>query len=671
MISGDALISTSFEQTQRYRIPARMTRPPESLNEQRFRFAGRSRILVEIEDAVLAKDMQVGTRWRAMGRFQQRDGPHTGLFRSSYRFKPDIEASRQLAVPIQSRWLRVIFAGRRELSDRISEAFPDDPEINAVLQALLLGDLSDLTDPVMTRFARTGLVHIFAISGLHIGMLAGLLWTVFRWSQVPYRLRAWVVLPVLLMFVLFSGMGASSLRALIMLGCLWAAPFWYRRLDISQAFALAVCVLILLSPGQVADVGFQYSFLLVAGLLIFAPKMTGWLSSHLEADPWAPPDPGRSLRYRILWQPLVQSVSASALCVMIATPITAFYFHLFSPVGILGNLLAVPLVFLVLLTGFPMLVLDLVSVPGVEWLWEIPGELASGLLRWTFWLDSLEYGWFWVRAPETWMTVGVYLCLFAAWRFPVWARPVSAICLALVLMGIVHDIVRWEDATVFPLPTERGQAFLVRNGFHAPVLVDAGSTWDAWQLEQILKQRGINRLDAVFLTHPDRYHISGWRRLGQTWRARSIFAPTPDKEAIGAELDIPMISGVHAGDTISAGGWTIEVLNPPSESTYGRSDDRSLILRFTDGFRSILFMGGVGQRIERMLVEQNAAVSARVLCAGNPRKGAFLYPPFVESVQPEVVLFSGRGFDGITPNRREAEQRIGAAYPILLRAEDM
>ena len=120
---------------------------------------------------------------------------------------------------------------------------------------------------------------------------------------------------------------------------------------------MAAFLILAWAPEQVLDVGFQYSFLLVGGLLIAASRMDQHLATWLRGDPWIPRDQQWPWWKRHLLRPVLGLFAVSLLCFLVSAPITARTFHLFSPVALLGNVLAVPLAFLILASGFPCLLL--------------------------------------------------------------------------------------------------------------------------------------------------------------------------------------------------------------------------------------------------------------------------------------------------------------------------
>lgn len=663
-IVGDPLPGFSDSQSDPVWIPARV----EAIwNGQFVPASGRLLIGVPAGQETV-RTFPVGTFWEGSGSLRRRDGPHTGLFRSRWRFSPDELHAADSVPGWRAIGVRTLFRVRDRIRSRFRDLLAGRPDERAVLQALLLGNRSDLSREALDTFARSGLIHVFAFSGLHVGMLAWMCWAVLRRLGLGIRSRAWVISPLVFSFVVFSGMRASSLRALIMLVCLWAAPAFYRRTRAQEAFALALCVILALSPGQIQDIGFQFSFLLVAALLAFASSSLGWMLTRLSPDPWAPPNPAREWRERVLWRRGLSAVVVSGWCLLVSAPLTAYHFHLFSPIGFVGNLLAVPLVFLILLTGFPAMLISLLPVPGAFLALEVPRTLCSLLLIWSKTLESVPGGWQWVAAPALGLLMAGYAVLVLLWRFPRWRRPCICLLVALFLMDAGSRFRVWSRSEMWVFPEGRGTTFLLRRPFQPAVLVDTGSPWDVWYVKQALQQRGIDRIGALILTHPDPHHIGGAPELQQMWTPGEILAFSGDVNSLPFETSPGAIHGIHSGQVKKIAGWTVECLHPSPGRTGGRADDRSLVLRCSSGFQSILLMGGGGARVEERLLQEKQPLSARILCAGHPREGALLTDPFLEAVRPEWIVFSGEHYSGISVERRSAEQRGASRGMMGIRA---
>ena len=281
---------------------------------------------------------------------------------------------------------------REKAAQRLEAGMDDRPVQTAILKALVLGYRKDIPVDTMDVFRRTGSLHIFAISGLHVGIVGLLLVIVLKSVGIPRDWFGVCLLPLLFMYVAATGMKASALRAMLMAGVFLLAPLFRRKPDIPNSVAFAAILLLMLNPKELQSAGFVFSFgVVVFIVMIFAavPKhwlQGGWLRSY-----------GVSL--------VITSLAAS----LASLPMTAFYFGRFSPIALLGNLAVVPLTFCIVLAGWLSVLIPAASsvfnhaalvfidlmLHSVVWLDQLPGSsfvvdrpplLAVGL-----WYVSLIY----------------------------------------------------------------------------------------------------------------------------------------------------------------------------------------------------------------------------------------------------------------------------------------
>ncbi len=610
-----------------------------------------------------------GSVWEASGVLVPGNFSYVGLYRADWKFIPDPGSLQQISSRQGSAVLSGFFQVRERLAKEISAACPNRPEVSATLKALLLGQRSELDRETVQRFVRTGLIHVFAVSGLHLGLLSSMLIFACRWAGMSPRHYFWVVLPLLMVFTLYTGLRASALRALMMIACLLLAAPFNRKAHLQSAFALALFLIVTIAPAQVYDLGFQYSFLLVGSLLAFGKAFAKQIQLACAPDPWRVSSAGRQFRERHIWPPLQGALMVTALCFVISSPLTAYTFHLFSPIGLVGNLLAVPLTFLLLASGFPALLAVFLPASATAVAFIPARWSAQALLSWVAFLERVPGGTQWVKAPPLWMLLVFYGCLFCWWRWPrrkIWA---VAGLLGLASFAVTARWLEYREPELGVMDAERGQAFWFRQPGHGIILVDAGSAWSGRQVTQMLQSQGVDKIDALIFTHPDRYHVEGWRVLYESYNPKQLFVAETDlSHRLFQELE-PAPQGLKRGDVFLAGGWNIEVLHPGAESSHGAADDRSLVLRFTRGVSSILLMGGAGERVEKECLASGMALSSRVLLAGHPRGQDGVHPEFLQAVSPEVVVFSGRTFDGVSPLREAAEHRVHAVGLGVLRVE--
>ena len=278
--------------------------------------------------------------------------------------------------------IRYVAAARPEITDsrpgmfgRIGRALKDvlregmGERVGGIAAALLLGDLSDADGGDLAAFRRGGVAHIFAVSGLHIGFLAGLLALLFRLLRVRRSVGALIAPFALFFYSGVCGFSPSSVRAAVMCTAGFAASSSGEKYDGINALALSVLILILVRPANVADIGFQLSVSAVLSIQLFARPLTAGMFDAAQKI--------FRLRGNAFTRPRVwraAGATATVLAVQIGTlPLTLSAFGYVAALGVFFNLLLIPLVGI----AFPLtLVLALFSlIGGAETLLYLPSLL--------------------------------------------------------------------------------------------------------------------------------------------------------------------------------------------------------------------------------------------------------------------------------------------------------
>lgn len=649
-VEGDARVVSFREGHRETRAPV----TAERLHHQGIWRPVSGRIQVRVEGE---REWIPGSHYEVLGALVPADQPHAGLRRAKWILRTDPANWTSLSSR-RPQWPRRFFRVRHHLASRIEALSPEASPAAGVLQALLLGRRVEVEDHTMRTFARTGLVHIFAISGLHLGLIATVLVWLARRIRFPYRYHILWVLPWLLLFTLCTGVRASSLRALIMITVWLSARLAYRRPNALNALCVAAVCILLLAPEQIADVGFQFSFLLVGGLLTIGGEVDAWLRARCARDPWAPVSTWERRFDRKLKDPLLRGLGVSFVCLVLAAPLTAHTFNLFSPVGLVGNLPAVPLVFLLLILGFPALPLLAAPDPVAALALRPARWCAETLLDWVNLLEHIPGGVHWVRSPPVWMVVACY-ALAGMWIARPRQRPwIFAGALALAGYAGTEAWLHHRRAELVVVDAGRGQAAWLRNRRGEVILIDCGSDWSGWNVARALREDGIDRIAALVFTHPDPRHVEGWREVFRHAHPREIWVAETDLDhPLFAELPLRPLP-LSQGARRRVAGWDVQTLWPPADLNERSSDDRSLVLRFTDGFAAVLSMGGASERVETRLVESGHPLAARVWLAGHHRTRPGGSTAFLKRVRPDLSVISGTAFRGISPARETTAARL-------------
>ncbi len=222
-----------------------------------------------------------------------------------------------------------------------------------LMHALLLGYRASLDRDIRDMAAASGTVHVFAISGLHVGIVVGLI--VFALNACRVSRIHWIVFlaPCLIGYTMMTGARPSAVRACIMALVYFAAAGMGRKADVPSAVALAAMGIVIWAPGQLYDLGFLFSFTVVIGLIVFCPLVFGWLSPLTGRDRLKAPilEGAGDQHWRGVRQYMLGLFTVSIAAWLASAPMTAYYFQRATPIALVGNLVVIPVTFLLVLSG--------------------------------------------------------------------------------------------------------------------------------------------------------------------------------------------------------------------------------------------------------------------------------------------------------------------------------
>ena len=489
-------------------------------------------------------------------------------------------------------WLRRwCLEGRRASALLLGAGLDDAPDAVALIRALMLGYQHELPDDARQAFAQTGTLHIVAISGAHVGMVAMLMLALVRAAGLPQPRWPLIMAPLLVVYALSTGMAPSAVRACLMAITMFMAYACWRQPDSLSGLALAALILLGVSPGQLARPGFLLSFSVVAGLILLVPPVRNWLYARV----WPTPEGARALRLRVgepVRRFLLDLVAVTVVAWLVSTPLTAYYFNLFSPVALLANLVVVPLAFLILFAaclallagGLHPLLLDTYN--------HAVRVLCAVLFEVVGFFDRIPGGSLHVPTPPGWWVAVALVLLIPLVRGRRAVRGVAA-GLALVLLAAVGWTLRGErplSVAVHHLgPTAVAHAHLPGSG---DWLFDTGPAFTRRSLMRFLDQRGVNRLRAVVLLRPTMESAGALpellreRRVDELWIPPGRIRSRPFADLI-ARLEADGIPVVRRSRGERGPGWM--VLHPGAEETHASASAGGLVIRISHSASAVMF----------------------------------------------------------------------------------
>ena len=382
-----------------------------------------------------------------------------------------------------STWLARFSAFRAHLEAKLTELIPDD-QARQLLQAILLGARDDLGDDLNQAYQASGAVHILAVSGLHVGLVAGGCLFLLGWLM-PGRRRHWMVaLPTVCMvwvYILLTGAADSALRAGVLFTFLILGRALSRYAEAINLLAAAVLLLLLWDPWMIFHVGFQLSVMAVAGILLLQP---------LIVRSWVPPD--RVIRF--FW-----NLTAVTLAAQIATVfLSLYYFHQFPVYFLLAGWFVVPLSGVVLASGWAILLLEHL-LPGLAMsLAWIPAGLATVMNALVFAIASLPGALSTDWSPAAWWAILVPVAAGMMIYALVYRKAgVVLMSLATLVLGLgldVQALMKRQDQVQWGVVRRQGQGLEV-------VLREQGGTvlLDLSGERQVVEQQSLNGYGPTWL----------------------------------------------------------------------------------------------------------------------------------------------------------------------------
>ncbi len=545
----------------------------------------------------------------------------------------------------------------------------------AVLSALTIGDQSRIDEPLRTAFHRVGVGHLLAISGLHVAVVAALVYGLAR------RFLAW--LPFLLVggrlrkaaalatagavwtYAVVAGLSPSTQRAALMISAYLAAMLIDRERDLPNTLGLAALVVVAVHPPSLFSISFQLSFLAVA-----------WMVAGFYPQP-IPAADGAWIRRRVLWlwNWTRQFFFVSLWAILGTLPIVMQTFNQVSLVGLPTNFLFVPYIgTLVVCTALTGTALAAVCAPAAVFCFKAAGALLAPALSL---LEALARWPASAAATFTprWEEIALFyaaMALCLGWRkgaaYPRWRRWRTGLC-ALLSLAILGDGLYWgyrrfwhPDLRATVLDVGQGSATVVELPGGAVALVDGGGFSDNTVFDvgrhvvaPFLRYQKIGAVDLVVLSHANADHLNGLIYVMDTFPVAAVWSNHEAADTLGYRRFVETIQRRRLiwpafqdlPRRADFGGGRIELLYPPAEfipaaeRCHDNANNHSLVLRVSTRSGAVLLPGDIEASAEGKIVAgQAAALSAVVLVVPHHGSRTSSSAALLAAVRPKQAIVS-------------------------------
>lgn len=523
---------------------------------------------------------------------------------------------------VEAEWFRRIAPGR----------------ILPFVYAVWLGDRGQLPRDTNATFRLSGIAHILAVSGVHVGIVFASAMFGLRMFLRNGRYRALIAMVTVVTFALVAGASVTSLRAALMVCIYLVAELFDREPDTPTALSIAAILFLGYNPDTLYHIGFQLSFASVASILIFAPsfeKLLGPIPAGVR-----------------------QSIAVSLSVQILPLPLAAYYFHVLPVCGPVINLVAIPLLTVVLWLCFLATITALVSLSLATVFVYAALPAIAAIQSLAQWGAAVQH----VMPTITSPTAGAVVAYVSAVLLAAAIRNVTQkrrwLHVGAVGFLLLCVPVFWRDWIPDPkvtfLAVGHGDATVIQSPRRKVVVVDTGNRneyidYGERVVAHHLWSEGLNRIDYLFLTHPDRDHMGGALYLIERVPIGEVLlGPVPGEGATErnvlarcAQEAVP-VRRVSAGETFDLGGAKLYVLHPPRHWP-GQHDDnnRSIVLRLDWDETRILLPGDIEAEAEKRLLASDC--DAHVLKVPHHGSRTSSSEAFIDAVSPQYAVISTGG----------------------------
>jgi len=565
-----------------------------------------------------------------------------GIINVSKAEKITIRPSDQKSIPY------FIYVIKKKFYQSLNELYQGKAQ--AIIKALLLGERGEISPELNLAFARCGVIHALAISGLHIGYIGIIFFVLFSLLRFNYRARIVAVLISIFFYDLLIGFEPPIVRASLMMAIFLLGRLFQRPTDILNVISTAAIIILLIKPQELFQASFQLSFAAILAIVYLYGRLKiifDKLSFFVKFT--------RSKLGEFIGTLFIVSLAAQ----LGTLPIAAYYFGRIPLAAFLLNLLVIPLVGIIIALGFATLIFSLVSTP-IAALYATTNMLCLDFLIGVIErVGKLQFSAFEISK--------VGLIFIFVYYFMVWIvlnldkKLYRKILTYAIITGAL--IFTWKPIAssqrfmqVIFFDVGQGDAALVTFPDGKNILIDAGpklEDFDAGEffILPFLKREGIQRLNTVILSHADNDHIGGMASIFRNIKVDKVYdSGLYQESSICSTYQYLLDSLQIQHEMIQAGNrleglknFGVYVLHPGKVFKDQFKDDInncSVVVKIVYGSSSFLFPGDIEDLAESVLLKYRELLRADVLKVAHHGSSTSSTMEWLKLVQPQFAVIS-------------------------------
>jgi len=496
------------------------------------------------------------------------------------------------------------------------------------LQGIMLGEKHAMDEEVAASMRLTGTIHLLTVSGMHLSMIARLLRLLLSRTPLSRKTGAIAIGVFLAFFVGLTGGAPGTIRACLMTMLRELAALRGRKYEPLTALAFSALVMTLARPLWVFSASFQFSFLIVLGIILLAGGAGIWLDRLIDA--------------RGIFRRLIQAAAVS-LCAQIASlPLQLLFYGYIPMLALPMNIVGALLVPGLMIAGWICMIASLLSLEAGRLLAQPVCAAAEMFERVSVLMADVQGSILRLPAPFEITVLMCFALMMIVSRKIRFGRAKAAAASLLCMLITLSYLLRFDLCPQYvQLDVGQGDAAAIREGRHA-VLSDVGPS-GSYEMLRYLRHEGLY-IDAVMLSHLDADHAGGLSVLLHSEMdipANVMAEGAMDRETaqeVEQALDLALERGIpihtlQKGDSISVGGIQMNILSP--RSGIAGTNERSLLINACLGGYSMLLTGDLPQSCEPVLIPD-----CDILKVAHHGSKYATSDAFVHMARPEIALIS-------------------------------
>lgn len=522
-------------------------------------------------------------------------------------------------------------------------AYLDTREVG-LLTALLIGDRSGLDPEMKWDFQNTGVIHVLAVSGLHVGYILLILTTLTPILKIPWGYDRLFILAGIWGFAALTNFTPSVNRACLMAGLYMLAPVFHRPKNPWNILSATSCILLIINPGQLFKVGFLLSFAAVGSILFFYNEINSSLPEKLKVKSITKPV------FRYPWALFLVSLSAQIGTI----PITILIFHKLPVVALIANVFIVPLVGVLVAGGILLLCFS--------WLPIVAGWFANSIWLTTTLIQSLAkffsgipYG---VIVLNNFRGFHIILYILLTIGLVSVLRKNYKVTILNLLICVNMMIWHWSLSSAYMdvlfLDVGQGDSAVIRFENGKTMVIDTGYRFRRMDMGKqvvipVLNYLGVSKIDWLVLSHPHSDHIGGTMSVMSQFPVGTIIDTDIDYGSYTynqileyAEEKSIGYKNIFGGDAMKIDDRTyLQCFHPDTGiiSDYNINNG-SLVFRIVYGETSFLFAGDAEREAENEMAGFGRFLDSDVLKVGHHGSITSSSLDFLNNVSPKVAVIS-------------------------------